>query len=271
MKRRKVTTVVNIYSRKVKDQILEIIDNFFTREGVHGITEDVFVCVDELIKNAVKANYKFMFVLNQLLEQYREDQPELTEDELQEQIRTVLRDKSSFDIIAPEIYREYNIVDRVQEILKEEAEQIRIKDKAYMGDRECTEEELDKIKTLHKLADLKGKLKKNNVKVFLKIEADEEFVFIEVTNTAPITDMDMHRIHEKRDEFRKYRLEGREYEFFINNIDTSESGYGLGYATIDSTLASLGLDPDESIKLLAASDTTVILSFPISDLIRKSA
>lgn len=271
MKRRKVTTVVNIYSRKVKDQIIELINNFLQKEGIISISEDVFVCVDELIKNAIKANYKFMYVLDQLLVKYREDQPDVPEEELQNQIKAVLRDKSSFDIIAPEIYREYNIVERVQRVLKEEAEQIKIKDRAYMADRDCTESEIETIKKLKKLAELKTKLKKNNIKIFLKIESDEEFIFIEVTNTAPITDMDMHRIHEKRDEFRKYRIEGREFEFFVNNIDTSESGYGLGYATIDSSLANLGLEPEDSIKLLAASDTTVILSFPISDLVKKSA
>jgi hypothetical protein len=271
MKRKKVTTVVNIYSRKVKDQIQEIVKDFFSKEGLDHIVDDVFVCIDELVKNAVKANYKFMFVLDQLLINYKKDQPDVPEDELHEQIKAVLRDKSSFDIIAPELYREHNLIKKVQQTLKEEAAQLKIKDKAYLENRDCTDEELEIVKSLKELADVKGKLKKNQIKIYLKIESDNEFVFIEVTNTAPITDMDLHRIHEKRDEFNNYRLEGREYEFFINNIDTSESGYGLGYATIDSTLSSLGLEPVDCIKILAASDTTVIISFPISDLQKKSA
>ena len=86
---------------------------------------------------------------------------------------------------------------------------------------------------------------------------------MEVTNSSPILESDLRRIYEKRDEFRKCREEDRQQEFFLNNLDTSESGFGLGYATIDSYLTDLGLEPYSTIQIIAAADTTVILSLPI--------
>ncbi|MDA3899353.1 MAG: hypothetical protein PF637_02405 [Spirochaetes bacterium] len=266
MARRKVSTVINIYSKKVKDQIVELCRNFFGKEDLEFLVGDVFQCVDELIKNSIKANYKFILVLNKLYDKHLLDQPDADEDTLNSQINTLIKDKSSFDIIAPEIYREHNLVEQVRRILNEEATQIKLKDKAYISKRECNEAEIEQLRSLKRLAQAKTLLKKNSVQTLLKIESDGEFIFIEVTNTAPITDIDLRRIHEKRDEFFQYHKIGRDYEFFVNHLDTTDSGFGLGYATIDSMLIGIGLDPYQTIQILAASDTTVILSFPIAEL-----
>lgn len=266
MARRKVSTVINIYSKKVKDQIVELCRNFFGREGLEYLVGDVFQCVDELIKNSIKANYKFIMVLSKLYDKHMLDQPDADEKTLNEQINNLIKDKSSFDIIAPEIYREHNLVDQVRRVLNEEATQIKLKDKAYISNRECNASEIEQLRSLKRLAHIKNLLKKNDVRTLLKIESDGQFIFIEVTNTAPITDIDLKRIHEKRDEFLQYQKVGREYEFFVNHLDTTDSGFGLGYATIDSMLIGIGLDPYQTIQILAASDTTVILSFPIAEL-----
>ncbi len=76
----------------------------------------------------------------------------------------------------------------------------------------------------------------------------------------------MRRIYAKRDEFKLCVEENRQQEFFLNNLDTSESGFGLGYATIDSYLSDIGLVPYNTIQIIAAMDTTVILSLPIEKL-----
>ena len=72
--------------------------------------------------------------------------------------------------------------------------------------------------------------------------------------------------HSSRDEYRKYKDAGKEYEFFINNIDTSESGFGLGYAKIDSHLSSMGLDVQSAITIISANNTTAMLSLPLATL-----
>jgi hypothetical protein len=76
----------------------------------------------------------------------------------------------------------------------------------------------------------------------------------------------LNRIYEKRDEYKMYRQQGREQDFFINNIDTSDSGFGLGYATIDSFLANLGLEPENAITIISANNTTAMLTIPLAAL-----
>ena len=61
-------------------------------------------------------------------------------------------------------------------------------------------------------------------------------------------------------------MEEKEHEFFINNIDTSDSGFGLGYAKIDSFLSNMGLVPESSITIISANNTTALLALPLENL-----
>lgn len=266
MKRRKVSGYINIYSKKVKDQIMQVGDNFFMSEGLPSISEQLFPCIDELIKNAIKANYKFILIMDKLREQVKKEKPGIQGPEFSKEILAILHNKERFEKMAAPIVEHESLSTEVRTILNEEAANIKIRDKMYNEHRAMTEQEIATIEGLRYLTTIKTKLKNSRIKIILKIESDGEFIFIEVTNTAPILANDLRRIHEKRDEFRTYLDEGREHEFFIFNMDTSDSGFGLGYATIDSILKSIGLDPYNTIQILAASDTTVILSFPISHL-----
>lgn len=266
MKRKKVSGYINIYSKKVKDQIIQVGDNFFMSEGLPSISDQIFPCIDELIKNAIKANYKFILIMDRIRDQLKKSRPELQGTDLAREILSILHDKNRFEDMARPIVENDGLTSEVRRILNEESTHIKIRDKMYSEHRGMTEEEIAKIEQLRFLTSIKTKLKNARIKIILKIESDGEFVFIEVTNTAPILANDLRRIHEKRDEFRKYMEEGREHEFFIFNMDTSDAGFGLGYATIDSILNGIGLDPYSTIQILAAADTTVILSFPISHL-----
>jgi len=64
--KKKVTGIIQIYSKKARDQIFGIGKKFATEAGISGVADDVFACVDELIKNAVKANYKFLLVVDKI-------------------------------------------------------------------------------------------------------------------------------------------------------------------------------------------------------------
>jgi hypothetical protein len=106
-------------------------------------------------------------------------------------------------------------------------------------------------------------MKKNNIKIIIQVQADNNYLYFEVTNTAPILTKDLNRIYTIRDTFNTYRDEGREQEFFINNLDTSEGGFGLGYATIDCILNDWELDPFRALSIISSINTTVLLSLPI--------
>ena len=72
---------------------------------------------------------------------------------------------------------------------------------------------------------------------------NETMAGIRVTNSSPMLDSDLTRIHEKLRDFRKYREESREHEFFMTNLDTSQGGFGFGYAIIDSCCTKWGYPP----------------------------
>ncbi|HPU88326.1 MAG TPA: hypothetical protein PL088_08030 [Spirochaetota bacterium] len=264
--KKKVTGIIRVYSRKARDQIVGIGSEFFNEAGIADCAEDVFACVDELIKNAVKANYKFLLIMDRIQEDLIRDNPGRDADDIKRQTYDIIKDKKMFDRIASRIVSSEEISQTVREILNQESQQLSIKNRSYDEHRAVTAEERASIGTLDKLTRIRTEMKERDIKILLKIEYDGDFIYIEVTNTAPIMTQDMNRIHEKRDEYRQYRMEGREYEFFINNIDTSDSGFGLGYAKIDSFLTSMGLDADRSISIISANNTTVMLSIPVSAL-----
>jgi len=262
MKKKRVTGIVQIYSKRARDQILLLGQRFFEGLGIADHLSDVFSCVDELIKNAVKANYKFVLIREKIIERITAENPGLDEKSLTREIEAVVRDKARYDQIAEEIARTENVSDIVRQVLNEENQQLKLKNKAYSENRSYTDDELAKLAGFSHLQRLRTELERQDVKVIVKIETDGEYLYIEVTNTAPILEKDLMRIYDKRDEYRSYCERGEEYMFFMNNLDTSESGFGLGYATIDSFLINMGLDPARAVQIIAASDTTVILSLP---------
>lgn len=227
---------------------------------------NLFTCVDELVKNAVKANYKFLLIYEKLHERVRESYPGFTDKQISDEISGILKIKESFDHIAVDILHEYNLSEQVRIILNQEAKLLNIKNKAYAETRKFTPEEKKQISEFKEINRIKALVKKMNIRIILKMETDGDFFYIEVTNTAPILTVDLNRIFEKREEYRRLKNDDREHEFFINNLDTSESGFGLGYATIDSVLYKLGLDPVRSLTIISAIDTTVLLSLPIDKL-----
>lgn len=268
MKRRKVSSSINTYTCKAKSQIKEILKSFFPRSEFADnfkIEENIFICVDELIKNAIKANYKFILIVDKLYEEERDSHPELDEKEIWQNIWSILRNRDAFDCAAEKIVEQYGLIDTVRQVLREESQLLRIKDRISLSEREFTAEEQSVMHSLTLLGEVKEKLRKNDVKVLLKIEDDDEYIFIEITNNAPILDEDLQRIYEKRDEFKPYRTSGREHEFFINNLDTSGGGFGLGYAVVDASIQAANYDPEHVVRILAASDTTVLVAIPLKE------
>lgn len=266
MSKRKVTAVIQTYSRKAREMITSLVSDSLGEVGIEKYASDVLACMDELIKNAIKANYKFVLILEGIGERLLTEKPGMSTDEIQQRITEILKEKQYYDALAEELIADEEISHMVREILNEESNLLRIKNKAYMDKREVTSDENSKIDLLTNLIRVRRELDGRNIKVIINIERDGDFVFMEVTNNAPIMERDLNRIFDKRDEFRACKEGGREHEFFMNNLDTSDSGFGLGYATIDSFLYNMQLDPYQTIQIIAASNTTVMLSFQISAL-----
>jgi hypothetical protein len=257
---------IRIYSRQARDQIIQMGKKFLARNGLEVLADELFACVDELIKNAVKSNYKFLLLRERIWEQLRQLWPEKSPDEIEEDINDLIKIPESYNRIAEEILKSHDISGIVREILNEESKLLTIKNTAYLEKRDYTSREREIISGLNKISGIRKKIKERNIKIMLRIHADNDFIYIDVTNTAPILTRDINRIHEKRDEHRRYRDERREHEFFIDNIDTSESGFGLGYAKIDAILNDWGITDMMAITIISAINTTVMMILPVDKL-----
>lgn len=264
--RKRITGIIQSYSARARDKIYNLGASIFREAGLTEYVDDVFACGDELVKNAVKANYKFLLIKDSLYQQFRRQYPEKSHEEVEEYLDNLLKDKTQFDTLADIIRKKEDISGRVRHILNQEAIFLSTKNKAYRDGYEISKEELDSIDGIDDFQKIRKQMADENIRIILKMQYEPEFIYMEVTNTAPILTHDLNRIHQKRDEYRQYRDEDREFEFFINNIDTSDSGFGLGYAKIDSFLSNLGLDPDTSVTIISSNNTTALLTIPVKSL-----
>lgn len=262
--REKVSGIIQVYSKQARDQIATIGLDFLQKADIVDYADDIFACVDELIKNAVKSNYKFLLIWNQMLERSKLENPDKNNGELKTYVQDIIKDKDNFDRLAAEIIEAHKISATVREILNQESMQLSIKNRAYDEKRELSNDEKDRISDLKELQKIRQDMKEQDIKILINFESDGNHIYIEITNTAPIMSKDLDRIYDKRDEYLQYRLAGKEHEFFINNIDTSESGFGLGYAKIDSFLANMGLDTVSSVTIASTNNTMVLLTFPLN-------
>lgn len=260
---RQVKGFIQVYSRKARDQIIEAGKKIISHVDLEMMTSELFACVDELIKNAVKANYKYLLLRERIIDRLQQLRPDKTPEELNQNIDSLMKFPENFNRMAEDILGKEDISGTVRVILNEESRVLSIKNKAYLENRELTREENEEIQSLTLINDIRKKVKESGIKILLKIQADDDFIYIEVTNTAPILTRDINRIHEKRDEHRRYREEGREEQFFVDNIDTSESGFGFGYAKIDVILHSWGITSERAITIISSINTTVLLTLPV--------
>jgi hypothetical protein len=263
MMQKKIKGYISIYSKETRDSIVSIANKFLSQYGIPIVSDNLFLCVDELAKNAVQANYKFLLFTENLYNRIQKANPEKSDDAIMQEINDIIKIQKSLDYFAEKIFASEKIANQVRNILNDEAKLLNIKNKAYNEKRYLTDEEKKRIQSLVKLNTIRNKIKDNKLKIMLIIESDDKFLYIEVTNTAPILTKDIDRIYWIQDEFRKLVDQGREYEFFVNNLDTSESGFGLGYATINSVLMNWGLDPAQAITIITSTNTTIRLTIPI--------
>ncbi len=258
---------IKIYSKKSRDQLLSLVNSFFNDAGIAKYAEDVFACIDELIKNAIKANYKFITILKSVEKQLiKEESKDSNPDKVKEKIYDLIRKPSVYEKMVTLIKKYEDISVEVREVLNEESKYINIANKVYREQRDKTTEEKQVLLQLNKLKNIRKEINEMNISTLLKLENNGHSIQIEVTNTCPILEKDLERIHKKREEYKNCWQAGRECEFFVNNIDTSEAGFGLGYAKIDSFLNNMGLNTDNAVKISSSKSTSAKVSIPIDKL-----
>jgi uncharacterized secreted protein with C-terminal beta-propeller domain len=162
--KKKVTGIIQIYSKKARDQVFGIGLKFAKEAGIPEVTEDLFACVDELIKNAVKANYKFLLVVDKIAGQLLKKNPDKTPDQIKQNIFDILKDRQTYDRLASQIITNEYISEKVRHILSQEGKYLSIRNRVYAENRDYTEEEKKKISELKEFLDIRRQLKEQDIK-----------------------------------------------------------------------------------------------------------
>lgn len=244
-------------AKQGKQSLRFIIKELLKKHDAEHMGEDVFSSLIELVFNAIKANYKYLFVRQEIKSLLKHEQIEDTAQELNKIVKNEERlTKYIEKLDMKEIQR------RVRMTLSGEESVTKIKDDAQKENRELTEEEKKKIQEALKTAKL---AQKENIKVYLRISGDDSSLIIDVINTAPIFPRDLKRIKEKRESYREYKERGEEHNFYIENIDESESA-GFGAAMIDARLYALDIIPSRHYDIWGYKDkTAVTITFPLKN------
>ena len=247
---------VRIYTPKAKEIVRRILEKHLEKYSVSHYTDNFLTIIDELIKNAVKANYKFVLIREEI-ERYLNNStnPEkLTIDD-------ILKDRVLYSKFASEFINLPEITKVVRKALTQESKVISLKSRAEKEKRKYTPEERADILGFTELLDIQRKVKKYGARVQVRLNEIFNALNIEVMNNAPILNTDLDRIYNKRKEFKAYADRGEEMMFFIENMDEADGGAGLGYATIDAGLRELKTDPFDIVSIISVTNTTILLYF----------
>lgn len=250
---------VRLYTPATKSRIRHLLLEYLRPFGIEFSLDYLLQCLDELIKNGLKANYKYCLIRESI-------ETALTEEGRRPQIAAVLQNRAEFNAHA-HLYGEPEITSAiVRKALSQEGKLIRIRTHATTQRRGMNKAEIDQLRSARELIRLRKLTRKYGVKVHLRFEVFGDSLEIEVINDAPILDADLRRIHEKRKKFHELREAGDELMFFTELIDESESGAGLGYATIDAALRNLNQDPMTALNIFSIRNTAITLSLNLKAL-----
>ncbi len=252
--------LIQRYSRRTAEMVRRMISERVVGTVLHNATDSLFQVCDELIKNAVKSNYKFLLLWEATRERLRQVHPEFSEKEAEDWLGEVFFSGESVLIERQLAHLENRdaLTKRVRKILDIENELAR---RGIETDTLIRPELKNQdAGEFHRLRALAQRL---NVHVQFRVETSPDELLITVANDAPVLQEDVTRIHNFRSKFREYYDQGRQTDFFVENLDTAGGGHGLGYAVMDAILLDLGLNPEQCLFLISASRTMVLVALPL--------
>ena len=230
-----------------------------------GLLETLGVVLDELAKNAIKANHKHLLIRHRIVEGLRRDAG-LNLEEAQLRAAEICEDTVNYNEFLDEHPAiSAGLTGELAGILRQESAWIDLRNKKH-GGQAVTEGDNERLSGTGEFRAIYREAQGRRVYVEFRASRTNDQLWIEIVNAAPIVRRDLERIEEKRQAFKVHRDAGTEYEFFMNSMDNSDGGSGFGYATIDSHLANLGVEPLDALRIISLHSTNVMLHLNLSDL-----
>ncbi len=253
---------VLMWTKQARTSILDEVTSLLPVE-LQVYQESLESIIDELSKNAIKANHKYLMIRSRIRDFLRD--PNRSPRIINEMTNSICTDAVQYNEFLekhPKILE--GLSAPLRRILDQEALWINLKMKYRTEKKEISEKEKTLLRNTYEFKKNYRELKDKRIYVEIRASCNDQMLWVEIINAAPILSSDLDRIYSKRDEFRKHREAGTELEFFMNNMDHSEGGSGLGYATIDTHLASLGLEPMEALYILSLHNTNIVLNLDLN-------
>ncbi|MBE7439016.1 MAG: hypothetical protein HS115_11215 [Spirochaetales bacterium] len=245
---------VFLWTRKARSLLLEKISRLLPPDR-HALLPGFQSIVDELAKNALKANYKYVLIRRRIQEKADPDQMEpICEDALR---------YNEFLDRYPELTRD--LTGDLRRILDQEG--LWIKERNRRNEEKApADKDMEKLSATDEYRAMFREVREARIYLEIRLTLRQNLLFIEVINRAPILFADLNRIHDRRAEFRKFQAAGREIDFFLGHMDGSEAGAGFGYATIDSQLIQMGQDPNQALLIVPLHSTNIMLTINLNTL-----
>lgn len=247
------------FAANIEDRLRELLADSW----LAAFVPQIFQICDELIKNALKSNFKFLQLWRATRNRLLAAQPGTSTAELDDWLREI------FFSGEERLLEQHlaHIADQSEHIRNEVRSLLNLENR-YVREGQLSREQLANPDTIDDLAVApllasKRLARELNIHAYIELERSADEILIKISNDSPILAEDVERIRTVRARFREYRSAGRMQEFFIENLDTSGGGHGLGYAIMDSILCEMNLDPDRSLYLIAATRTMVLLVLPL--------
>ncbi|TKZ34540.1 hypothetical protein [Brachyspira catarrhinii] len=220
-------------------KIVFLVSEILKKYNIEKYNDDTIYILKELITNAIKARYLHIIVIKSLrlsnpsYNQKIDEDKYFNDSEIMAQYSEAIKDKENKEKLKKLLNMEKTLINEMDEtnnanVLKKE------KYKELLDFRENT-----KKKFIIKLI---IEIKKNNLE-------------ITVINDSPLIMINKTRIDSKRLTFGEYYNKGMTENFFMEQLDNSESA-GFGLALCDLRLYNNNLNPKEHLKIYDENNKT---------------
>lgn len=227
---------LNFITRK---KIIFLISEILKKYNIEKYNDDIAYILMELISNGIKARYLHIITIKCLKNLYTSYNQKIDKEEY--------FNDNEIMIQYSDLFKEEKNKEKLKKLMK--LEKSLIKDMDENNNINILEDERYKELLSFREND------KNKFIIKLIIEIRKNNIEFTIINDSPLIMINKTRIDSKRLTFKEYYNKGMTENFFMEQLDNSESA-GFGLALCDLRLYNNGLNPHEHLKIYDENNKT---------------
>lgn len=227
---------LNFITRK---KIIFLISEILKKYNIEKYNDDIAYILMELISNGIKARYLHIITIKCLKNLYPYYNQKIDKEEY--------FNDNEIMIQYSDLFKEEKNKEKLKKLIK--LEKSLIKDMDENNNINILEDERYKELLSFREND------KNKFIIKLIIEIKKNNIEFSIINDSPLIMINKTRIDSKRLTFKEYYNKGMTENFFMEQLDNSESA-GFGLALCDLRLYNNGLNPHEHLKIYDENNKT---------------